>query len=163
MASGGTTVTISGTGLAEATAVDFGTSAASSFTVNSPTSITAVSPADSTGTVDITVTTPSGTAPVSRRDQFKYSRPTVTELAPDTGSVAGGTDVSVSGSGFALGTSGTVFEFGKVMATSVNSHDDIDVHCGRASRDEARNGHGDREVSESSSKRTAPADEFSYE
>ena len=34
--------------------------------------------------------------------------------------MAGGTTVTVSGSGFALGTSGTVFTFGKVMATSVN-------------------------------------------
>ena len=50
-------VTITGTGFTGATAVDFGTTAATSVTVVSDTSITADSPAG-TGTVDVTVTTP---------------------------------------------------------------------------------------------------------
>lgn len=69
---GGTTVTITGRRLAEATAVDFGAAAASSFTVVSPTEVTAVSPPHAAGTVDVTVTTPSGTSAVTAKDHFTY-------------------------------------------------------------------------------------------
>jgi hypothetical protein len=72
---GGTTVTITGTGFTGATAVHFGTTSAKSFTVNSATSITAVSPRmKGGGTVDVTVTTPVGTSPTSSADQFTFSR-----------------------------------------------------------------------------------------
>jgi prepilin-type N-terminal cleavage/methylation domain-containing protein len=54
---GGTTVNITGTGFRGTTAVAFGGVAASSFTVNSATSITATSPPfTNTGTINITVT-----------------------------------------------------------------------------------------------------------
>ena len=48
-ASGGTAVTITGTGFTAATAVRFGATAAASFTVNSSTSITAIAPAEAGG------------------------------------------------------------------------------------------------------------------
>jgi alpha-tubulin suppressor-like RCC1 family protein len=118
-ASGGTTVTITGTDLTGATAVKFGSASASSFTVNSATSITAVSPAQVGGSVDVTVTTTWGTSAISAADRFKFV-PTVTNLSPNTGSTAGGTSVTVSGAGFALGTTATKFRFGKTMATAVN-------------------------------------------
>src|SRR5262249_27033702 len=56
--SGGTTVTINGTGFTGATAVKFGGTNATSFTVNTSIKITATSPSHSAGQVDITVTTP---------------------------------------------------------------------------------------------------------
>ena len=68
---GGTSVTITGTNLTGATAVNFGATAASSFTVDSATSITATSPAGS-GTVDVTVTTSGGTSTTTSADQFTY-------------------------------------------------------------------------------------------
>jgi hypothetical protein len=71
--SGGTTVTITGSNFTGATGVSFGGTAAASFTVNSDTSITAVSPAaNSVGSVDVTVTTPNGTSATSTADQFSY-------------------------------------------------------------------------------------------
>jgi IPT/TIG domain len=70
---GGSTVTITGTGFSGASAVRFGSSNAKSFTVNSATSITAVSPKGK-GTVDVTVTTPAGTSPTGAADQFRYSK-----------------------------------------------------------------------------------------
>ena len=67
-------MTITGTGFTGATAVDFGTTPATNFTVVSDTTITADSPAG-TGTVDVTVTTPAGTSATSAADQFTYTWP----------------------------------------------------------------------------------------
>jgi hypothetical protein len=68
---GGTSVTVTGTNFTGTTAVLFGTTPAASFTVNSATSITAVSPAGS-GTVDITVAAPGGNSMTAAADQFVY-------------------------------------------------------------------------------------------
>jgi PKD repeat protein len=69
---GGTTVTITGTGLTGATSVMFGTNAGSSVNVVSDTTITVTSPAADTGvsSVYVTVTTPGGTA--TSADQYSY-------------------------------------------------------------------------------------------
>ena len=69
---GGTSVAITGQNFTGATAVAFGSTAAAAFTVSSATQITATSPAG-IGTVDVTVTTPSGTSPTSSADQFIYA------------------------------------------------------------------------------------------
>ena len=72
--SGGTSVTITGIGFSGATAVAFGSTPAGSFTVVSDTSITAVSPAGTTGaTVDVTVTNYLGTSANSTFDKFIYN------------------------------------------------------------------------------------------
>jgi len=79
---GGTTVTITGTGFTGASAVDFGATPATSFTVNSDTQITATSPAHSAGAVDITVVTPWATSATGSADQFTYvAPPTVTGVS----------------------------------------------------------------------------------
>ncbi|WP_217999341.1 IPT/TIG domain-containing protein, partial [Nocardia exalbida] len=57
----GTTVVLTGTNLTGATAVSFGATPATSFTVDSATQITAVTPAG-TGTVLVTATTAGGTS-----------------------------------------------------------------------------------------------------
>lgn len=72
-AKGGTTVTVSGTGLAAATAVRFGEAAAKDVKVLSPTTLTAVSPAGHAGTVNVTVTTPGGTSAVDSSDGYTYN------------------------------------------------------------------------------------------
>ena len=118
-AGGGTTVKITGTTLAGATAVRFGSEPAASFTVSSATSILAVSPPGAPGSLNVTVTTPAGTSATSSVDLFKYT-PTITKVTPNTGSTAGGTSVTVSGSGFALGASATIIKFGGAKAASVN-------------------------------------------
>ena len=69
---GGTSVTITGTGFNSSPTVMFGSSSAASVTYNSLTSLTVVSPAG-TGTVDITVTVGSGTSAASAADQFTYT------------------------------------------------------------------------------------------
>jgi hypothetical protein len=68
---GGTPVTVTGSGFAGATSVRFGASTAGAMTVVSDTQITVTSPVGS-GTVDVTVMTPTGTSATSLADQFTY-------------------------------------------------------------------------------------------
>jgi hypothetical protein len=99
--SGGTSVTISGTGFSSATSVDFGLITAASFVVNSDNSITAVSPPEAAGTVDLTVTTAGGTSATSSADQFVFvAAPVITGVSPDSGSTSGGYYVTVGGQNF---------------------------------------------------------------
>jgi hypothetical protein len=70
---GGTSVTITGSYFTTVTQVNFGTTGATSFTINSDTSITATSPSG-TGIVDITVTNAAGyISNTSVHDQFTYT------------------------------------------------------------------------------------------
>ena len=75
---GGTRVTINGAGLSGATAVRFGATPAASFTVESDTRITAVSPARALGRTPVTVTTPGGTTPPNPAATFEYAEGTWT-------------------------------------------------------------------------------------
>ena len=69
---GETSVTITGTHFVVPATVEFGETPATEVIVDSPTTITAVSPAGTAGTVDITVTTSAGTSAVNKKDHFKY-------------------------------------------------------------------------------------------
>ncbi len=115
--SGGTTVTIRGSGFSGTTAVDFGTNAATGVSVITNHLITATSPAGS-GTVDVTVTTPLGTSSTDTGDQFTYTTvtPAVTHVAPRKGPAAGGKVVAVTGQN--LGGA-TAVDFGTNPATNV--------------------------------------------
>ena len=78
------TATITGMVHRSRGAVSFGSTAASSFTVNSSTSITARAPP--ARTVDVTVTTPGGTSATSVEHRFTYvPAPAVTGVSPPSG------------------------------------------------------------------------------
>nr|WP_314607725.1 putative Ig domain-containing protein [uncultured Janthinobacterium sp.] len=118
---GGTSVTITGTGFTGATAVKFGATNATGYTVNSATQITATAPAGSAGTVNVTVTTAGGTSATGAANQFTYiPAPTVTSISPTAGPTAGGTSVTITGTGL---TGTTAVTFGATAATgfTVNS------------------------------------------
>ncbi|MFO0112862.1 MAG: IPT/TIG domain-containing protein [Sphingomonadaceae bacterium] len=125
---GGDSVVITGTDFTGATAVGFGSTAAASFTVDSATQITAVSPSGSAGAVDIAVTTSAGTATSNgaftytapSKQQPQPSAPTITAVAPASGTTAGGDSVVITGTDF---TDATAVRFGNTAATSfkVNS------------------------------------------
>ena len=115
---GGTTVNITGTNFTGATAVNFGSTPAASFLVNSATSITAVSPAGSAGAVDVTVVTQYGTSAISSADQFTFSsKPIITSVSPSAGPVAGATAVTIQGANF---SGATAVNFSSVQATNVS-------------------------------------------
>ena len=143
---GGNTVTITGTGLADATVVRFGR-AAGTIIADSSTQITVTSPpstgvvttaavtADSgtkmtaagTGTVNITVTTRVGTSHVTAADHYTYTapRPAVTGVSPGVGSTAGGTTVTITGTGLA-GATGVRFG-GAVASLTADSSTQVTV------------------------------------
>lgn len=78
---GGTSVTITGTNLTAASAVKFGSTPATGFTVESDTQITAIAPPSTTvGAVDVTATTLAGTSATVNGDQFIYDGCVVPKL-----------------------------------------------------------------------------------
>jgi IPT/TIG domain len=110
-ATGGTSVTIKGTLFKNVRSVKFGSTNAVSFTVKSAKSIIATSPAGAVGTVDVTVIIRGNrSSATSSADHFKLT-PTVTGVSPNTGPPAGGTPVTITGSGFAVGKSATRITF----------------------------------------------------
>ncbi|MBN9082827.1 MAG: hypothetical protein BGP04_01380 [Rhizobiales bacterium 62-17] len=92
---GGTSVVITGTNFVGVTAVRFGATNATGFTVVSPTQISATAPAGAAGTVDVTVTAGGSTSATSAADRYTYVTPT----SPPTISIAFGTgSIPVGGS-----------------------------------------------------------------
>ena len=118
VAAGGQVVTITGTGLADATEVTFGGNPAQ-FKVASATQISAVVPTlywfvapPPTLQWDVAVTTPAGTSANTAADDFTYltgtpAGPAITRLTPSVVPVRGG-KVVVSGRGFKGTTAVTV-------------------------------------------------------
>ncbi len=74
---GGTPVTITGSGFTLATGVKFGSNSATHFTINSDTQITATSPPGSAGSVHVTVTNPVGTNGSAAPDSYLYVPPAI--------------------------------------------------------------------------------------
>lgn len=112
---GGTTVTITGTGLQNATGVSFGGVPGTNVTVApGGTSITVVTPASETaGPVPVAVTFPGGTR---QAGTFAYVGPAVSGVTPAAGATTGGTLVTLTGSG--LGGATEVL-FGGVPGTGL--------------------------------------------
>jgi hypothetical protein len=114
---GGTIVKIKGKNLVTATAVDFGSTAAS-FEVDG-SALVATAPADSSPeTVQVTVTTSDGVTAVTSADQFTYEldSPTISNISPKSGPALGGTKVKISGSNL---SGATVVDFGSTPSGTV--------------------------------------------
>jgi hypothetical protein len=155
---GGTSVTITGTNFNGSTAVNFGSTPAIPFVVNSPTQITATSPAGSLGTVDVTVTTPAGTSTTSAADQFIYTNgPSVSAVSPKGGPTTGGTVVTVSGANF---LPATAVNFGLVPATTFTVNSAMQITA--TSPPEAAGSVDVTVVSPGGTSPTSAADQFTF-
>ncbi|HKT00121.1 MAG TPA: IPT/TIG domain-containing protein [Rugosimonospora sp.] len=100
----GTSVTISGSNLGSATAVNFG-SASAQFTSSSTSGVTklvATAPAHDPGAVSVTVTNPGGTSAGGTASAFTYTppAPAVTAVSPGSTTIFGGSTVTVTGTSF---------------------------------------------------------------
>jgi hypothetical protein len=155
---GGTTVTIAGSNFAPDTTVSFGSVPATSTTVNSRTSLTAVAPPQIDGTVDVTATDSAGTSAVNAGDRYAYGNfPVITGLSPAAGRTTGGTAVTITGSSF---QPGSTVKFGNAAATGVvvNSPTSISAVSPAGAA-------GDVDVTVTDSVGTSalvPADQFAY-
>jgi len=114
-ATGGTSVTITGTNFASGATVTIGGAAATNIVVVSSTQITATTPAGAAGPVSVTVTVNGQTG--SLTNSFTYIAPaTVSSISPNTGSTSGGTAVTITGTNFATGAT---VKIGANAATNV--------------------------------------------
>jgi len=126
---GGTTVTVTGTGFQVGAAVLFGLLPATNVTVVGPSQITATTPANSVavGPVSVTVVNPGG-ASGALTSAYTYgatsNQLSVTSIAPISGSVNGGTVVTVNGTGLSAVSS---VQFGGVPGTSLSVVSDSKV------------------------------------
>ncbi|MEC8023158.1 MAG: IPT/TIG domain-containing protein [Myxococcota bacterium] len=115
---GGTAVTVSGVGFADGATVSFGGVAATSVEYVSGGTLTCVTPAGPTGSVTVRVENLDGQYGVFVGG-FTYTEnpaPVITEIAPSSGKLQGGEQVTITGSGFQVGAS---VQFGLYSANSV--------------------------------------------
>jgi hypothetical protein len=134
---GGTAITVTGTGFVAGATVVIGQGSGSVTGVIPATSVKVVSPTEITattgggakaGTWSLFVTTSGGTSASNVGDDFTYTAasvvPTVSKVSPDTGPTTGGTAITVTGTGFIAGATvvigqGSGSVTGVIPATSV--------------------------------------------
>lgn len=130
---GGTAVTVTGSGFTGVTALKFGTVAATSFTVVNDSTITAVSPAHASGTVDITVTKTTGSSLVTGSDQFTYGPCAgVTASAAPAPPKPSGTPITITGSASGCSSPGPLYEFW-MLASGQTSWELVQAYSASAS------------------------------
>jgi Glycine rich protein/IPT/TIG domain len=137
LTTGGTAITITGTGfvtgakvvIGQGSGAGTGAIAANNVTVVSPTEITAVTGGGAiAGIFSVFVTTSSGTSPGNSGADFAYTPPpvvpTVSEVNPNSGPTTGGTAITITGTGFVSGAKVVIGQgngagAGAIAATSV--------------------------------------------
>lgn len=124
---GGTAVTLTGTGFAAPASVTFNGVAATNVVVVSATSITCVAPRGVyPGVVGVVVTVPAGFSHLSGSFTYSAAAPTLTGCTPAVGPIAGGTNVTLTGTGLG-GTTGVTF--GGTAATNVVVLSNTTITC----------------------------------
>ncbi|MBE3123707.1 MAG: IPT/TIG domain-containing protein [Planctomycetes bacterium] len=113
---GGTPVTVTGTSFVSGATVTLGGVPTANVVVVSPTSITATTGTHAAGVTSVVVTNADAQTGTLANGFTYVAPPTVTAVQPTSGPVAGGTPVTIAGTGFVSGASVTM---GGVAATSV--------------------------------------------
>jgi hypothetical protein len=108
---GDSTVIIIGKGFEDVSAVTFGGAAATSYTVNSVTKITAVAPAGTSGSAPVAVTTADGDSLVTNKTAVLYRTPLDVDTTGNPTAKAGGGPLVLTVTGGTLGS--TAKEFAK--------------------------------------------------
>lgn len=108
---GGTSVTISGTNFQSGVTVSIGGVLATSVVLNNSLSLTCKTGTNTAGAKNVVVTNPDGQSG-TLVDGFTYvapgnPNPTVISVSPNSGTTAGGTAVTITGTGFLAGATAT--------------------------------------------------------
>ena len=74
--------------------------------------------------MDVTLSSPSVTSGISAADKFTYISPAITEVKPNSGPEAGGTQVTITGTDF-VGVTGV--NFGLTAATSFKVESETNI------------------------------------
>jgi hypothetical protein len=118
-AAGGTTITMYGTNFVSGLTVRVGGAAATNVVYVSSQELTARTPAGTAGVRDVQVINPDGQV-ATRTGAFTYTgttaAPTLTAVSPTSGPTAGGTTITLAGTGF---VSGATVRVGGTAATNV--------------------------------------------
>ncbi|HKO00133.1 MAG TPA: IPT/TIG domain-containing protein, partial [Thermoanaerobaculia bacterium] len=115
---GGQTVTMLGTNFIDGeTSVRVGAVSATAVAVLTPTKLTFVTPAGSSGAADVTVTTSAGAAALVASFNY-FAPPMITSFSPQQGGA--GTVITIAGTNFDADASGNQVSFGSIIAT-INS------------------------------------------
>ena len=125
---GGTPVTIVGTGFLAGATVDFGGSACGGVTVNSATELTCTTTGHGAGAVDVTVTNADNQAGTLNASYTYQAGPTVNAVAPNAGPLAGGTNITIQGTDFAVAGITTV-DFGITACANVIVNNANQITC----------------------------------
>ncbi|MBC7538266.1 MAG: IPT/TIG domain-containing protein, partial [Bacteriovorax sp.] len=125
-ATGSTAVTISGSGFNAGATASFGGTSCSSLTVLNPTTITCTTAAHAAGFINIVITNTDAQVGTGI-SAYKYvSAPTVTSVAANAGALAGGSVVTISGSGF---LAGAMASFGGSLCTALTVVNPTTITC----------------------------------
>ncbi len=133
---GGTTVTITGTGFLPGASVQIGTETAS-VSVESETTITAVTAATTAGSYEVQVSDAGGTS-TSGPSYIYRAPPSVAHVAPAEGPSAGGTKVKITGTGFLPGASVQIGTAAVSVAVESETTITAVTAATKAGRDEVR-------------------------
>ena len=116
--SGATSVTVYGSNFTSSldTQVTFGGVSATGVDVVNGQTLTCVTPANPPGAVDVAVTTSNGTGTLPAGFTY-HASPTISQIDPDNGTMAGGADVTLTGNHFTPGDTDVLF--GGVSATDI--------------------------------------------
>ncbi|WP_047307490.1 IPT/TIG domain-containing protein, partial [Rhodopseudomonas palustris] len=127
---GGTSVTITGTNLSGVTGVTVG-GAAATLGTNTSTSIQITTPAGTAGARDVVLTTAGGS--VTSTGGFTYlAAPTIDTITPNSGPVAGGTSVTITGTDLSGVTGVTVGGVAATLGTNTSTSIAITTPAGTA-------------------------------
>ncbi len=124
--SGGTSLTITGTGFFAGASIDIGGVSCGSLVVGSATSITCTTGARAAATVSIVATNADGQSGTGTNLYTYRPAPTVTSVSPTGGNPSGGTSITLTGTGFVTGATVTV---GGVSCASVNVASATSLSC----------------------------------
>ena len=98
---GGTRVTLTGKHFVKVTKVEFGSAAGRSLKVISAGKLQVTAPRHAAGVVNVEVVAKAGKSAAASADRFTYvAPPSVSGVSPSSGPAAGGSRVTVTGSGF---------------------------------------------------------------
>jgi signal transduction histidine kinase len=122
---GGDSVTITGAGFASGATVTFGGTPATGVTVVNSTTITATTPAHAAGQVDVVVTN-ADTSSATLTNGYNFNPPPgITAVTPNTGDIAGGTSVTITGTDFQLPTDVAAIANGGTASANSNMPDTL--------------------------------------